>query len=128
MSRSNWINELVDAGYDAGVLDTLNNNELAELVHEEYVENTWSPEARAAARAIRKRNKRLPTEARNKIAEAVRQSRAKQASSKLMNIPGKGSETHEVESKKVTKEYKNKGGRDAPIARIPKGFRFRKGT
>lgn len=53
MNRRALINELVNNGYEAGVLDSLNNSELALLAQEEFIVNHWTDAARAAAKAGR---------------------------------------------------------------------------
>lgn len=76
MSRAAWINELVEYGYEPGLLDGLNNNELAELIQEEYVENTWSPEARAAAVKARHKKTGLNKKGRDRLAAATKRNRS----------------------------------------------------
>lgn len=53
MNRRALINELVDNGYEAGVLDSLNHSELTLLAQEEFIANHWTDASRAAALAKR---------------------------------------------------------------------------
>ena len=53
---STFYDKLVENGYRPRDLDNLSQDQLAVLVQEEHVGNTWSPEARAAAARTRKRS------------------------------------------------------------------------
>lgn len=125
MSRAKWINELVDAGYEPGVLDQLNNNELAELVQEEFIENTWSPEARAAAVAARHKRAGLTPAKRTQVAKEIRGLRKLKATHPAFKSYTK------KQFKKQVEEYKSRAKHAQKVAaegkRVGGGSRFTEG-
>lgn len=113
MSRQTLINDLVDAGYEAGLLSDLNTNELVVLTT-----NVWTDAARAAAAQMRSSHL---VKSRNKP-KAKKELSAIRESQKLFRKAGKPLPRGGIIRKRIAEELAKTRGQ-AKVLRASYGLR-----